>query len=204
MYNPNGLIRIKKESFAIRCEICHQADCFDPRENYCSRCQFMSLIPIETKSIHISRVSYLVYLLLNLSITTISYGLLQTFHPILRHENIFLFFFPMTAITACLFPLNYRYLINKATLGRKIAVFYSTFLIALVLYGMYLCLYSQLPSISINSGIGTIILFELFVIVVGHIFGLPTLIFMIFVNNYLKAFLFGEVEIKQGKFVIRP
>lgn len=32
-------IVIKNERFPLRCDICHQADCFDPQTNYCSRCQ---------------------------------------------------------------------------------------------------------------------------------------------------------------------
>src|SRR5262249_41002544 len=31
-------LQIKTESFPQRCEICHQADFFDPHTNYCSRC----------------------------------------------------------------------------------------------------------------------------------------------------------------------
>ncbi|MBX7221512.1 MAG: ankyrin repeat domain-containing protein [Blastocatellia bacterium] len=32
------MIQIKAESLPIRCEICHQTDCFDPASNTCSRC----------------------------------------------------------------------------------------------------------------------------------------------------------------------
>jgi hypothetical protein len=31
-------LKIKTETLAQRCEICHQADCFDPERNYCTRC----------------------------------------------------------------------------------------------------------------------------------------------------------------------
>jgi hypothetical protein len=31
-------IKVKNELLPQRCEICHQADCFDPIKNYCSRC----------------------------------------------------------------------------------------------------------------------------------------------------------------------
>ena len=31
-------IQLKVESLPQRCEICHQADCFDASTNYCSRC----------------------------------------------------------------------------------------------------------------------------------------------------------------------
>lgn len=31
-------IHIKAELLPKRCEICHQSDCFDPQNNYCSRC----------------------------------------------------------------------------------------------------------------------------------------------------------------------
>lgn len=30
--------KIKKQSFAQKCDICHQADCFDAVNNFCSRC----------------------------------------------------------------------------------------------------------------------------------------------------------------------
>lgn len=32
-------IKIKSESLAVRCEICHQSDCFSAEENFCSRCK---------------------------------------------------------------------------------------------------------------------------------------------------------------------
>jgi hypothetical protein len=31
-------IKVKTESLPERCETCHQSDCFDPAQNYCSRC----------------------------------------------------------------------------------------------------------------------------------------------------------------------
>ncbi|KAF0247310.1 MAG: hypothetical protein FD167_3292, partial [bacterium] len=198
---PSSEMKIKKESFALRCEVCHQVDCFDPTKNYCSRCQFVP--HKQTKKINISRVSYLVYLLLNLSITTISYGLLQTFHPILIHESTFLFFFPMTVITTSLFLFNYKYLANKATLVRQIRVFYSTFFIALLLYGMYICFSVQLPHITLKKTIDSIVFFEYMSLGLGHIFGLPVLIFMIFINTCLKKFLYGELQTTQNKFAIK-
>ncbi|MFQ3580423.1 MAG: hypothetical protein SNJ67_13920 [Chloracidobacterium sp.] len=32
-------LRVRSVSLAARCEICHQADCYDPASNVCSRCQ---------------------------------------------------------------------------------------------------------------------------------------------------------------------
>lgn len=29
---------INSKSLPTRCEVCHQTDCFDPEDNYCSRC----------------------------------------------------------------------------------------------------------------------------------------------------------------------
>lgn len=52
------MIKVKKESLAERCEICHQRDCFDEAANYCLRCKGVkSLIkPIskETKPIRLN------------------------------------------------------------------------------------------------------------------------------------------------------
>ena len=31
-------LQIKTEYLPERCEICHKADCYDPKTNYCSRC----------------------------------------------------------------------------------------------------------------------------------------------------------------------
>ncbi|MEW6736483.1 MAG: hypothetical protein AB1489_34650 [Acidobacteriota bacterium] len=31
-------LKVKTESLPERCEICHQADCFDPHSQYCTRC----------------------------------------------------------------------------------------------------------------------------------------------------------------------
>jgi hypothetical protein len=53
-----NMLKVKKESLAKRCEICHQRDCFDEVANYCLRCKgIKSLIkPIskETKSIRLN------------------------------------------------------------------------------------------------------------------------------------------------------
>ena len=35
-------LHIKAETFPKRCEVCHQADCFDPQKNYCVRCDGVS------------------------------------------------------------------------------------------------------------------------------------------------------------------
>lgn len=31
-------LQINSESPALRCDVCHQTDCFDPKTSYCSRC----------------------------------------------------------------------------------------------------------------------------------------------------------------------
>src|SRR4051812_43798984 len=36
-------LKIKTESLPARCEVCHQADRFDPIINYCSRCELLSV-----------------------------------------------------------------------------------------------------------------------------------------------------------------
>lgn len=38
----SGLV-INAESLATRCEICHQADCFDASNSYCTRCSHPTL-----------------------------------------------------------------------------------------------------------------------------------------------------------------
>jgi hypothetical protein len=40
-------IKIKSASMPFRCEICHQADCFDASKNYCSRCSGRT--PVENR-----------------------------------------------------------------------------------------------------------------------------------------------------------
>lgn len=201
MYYTNNVIRVKKESFALRCEICHQTDCFEREKNYCSRCQTAFSKPVEEKkAISISLASYIVYLLMNLSITTLSYYLLQAF--IVKYD-LLLFFFPMTAITSLLFPFNYKYLVSKSTFGRKVFVFYSTFLIALLIYGAYLCAYMQPIHLTPMEILRNLFLFEAVSLAFGHICGLPTLAFMIFINNFYKKFLFGQNEVKERKFLIK-
>lgn len=37
-------MKVKQQRLPVRCEICHQADFFDPINNSCSRCQNLSLI----------------------------------------------------------------------------------------------------------------------------------------------------------------
>lgn len=43
-------IKIKRESLAERCEICHQSDQFDPMTNRCSRCELVPLNPDQSGS----------------------------------------------------------------------------------------------------------------------------------------------------------
>lgn len=31
-------LQIKNQTFAQRCEVCHQSDCYDSQKDYCSRC----------------------------------------------------------------------------------------------------------------------------------------------------------------------
>ena len=42
------VLTIKRELPALRCEICHQADCFDQETNFCARCVGISapLVPV--------------------------------------------------------------------------------------------------------------------------------------------------------------
>lgn len=42
------VLTIKRELPALRCEICHQSDCFDPEANFCARCVGISapLVPV--------------------------------------------------------------------------------------------------------------------------------------------------------------
>ncbi len=43
-------LKIKRESLAKRCEICHQSDQFDPATNRCSRCELVPLNPDQSGS----------------------------------------------------------------------------------------------------------------------------------------------------------
>ncbi len=36
---------LKEESLAIRCEVCHQSDQFNPKKNYCKRCGIIAELP---------------------------------------------------------------------------------------------------------------------------------------------------------------
>jgi hypothetical protein len=94
-------LQIKTEYFPARCEVCHQSDCFDVYNNYCSRCLNI------TNEINISSGSYkanpkyedLVKLLFGLTIGTVlgmfieslMIGLLLSpiFWIILRQKNKF-------------------------------------------------------------------------------------------------------------------
>src|SRR5690242_10187404 len=40
----NRELKIKTESLPIRCEVCHQADLFDPHTGYCQRCKQTAII----------------------------------------------------------------------------------------------------------------------------------------------------------------
>src|SRR5690242_9754936 len=40
--NLSFFMKIIKDTFPIRCEICHQSDCFDQINEFCSRCKFRS------------------------------------------------------------------------------------------------------------------------------------------------------------------
>ena len=202
MYQANTELKIKNEYFATRCEVCHKADAFDPITNYCTRCQYVNVEPPIVNEKTIKRGSYIRYLILNISITTLSYLALQLFHPILVREKITLFFLPISIITIFPFLFNYRFLVNKATVLRQIIVFYITFLTTLIVYGVYLGFFLGWSE-PFNNPVGLIFTGLFFSVMFGHIFGFPTLVFMIFINNLLKKFLFGEQKIEPKKFVIR-
>src|SRR5207253_11452443 len=40
-----------RRSSDLRCEVCHQTDCFDPETNYCTRCDFTSITEWKKKEI---------------------------------------------------------------------------------------------------------------------------------------------------------
>ena len=46
--------QIKTESQPVRCEICHQVDCFDAQRNYCSRC---ASLPVLTEEKIVPRIA---------------------------------------------------------------------------------------------------------------------------------------------------
>ncbi|MBI4748318.1 MAG: hypothetical protein HY774_07495, partial [Acidobacteria bacterium] len=43
-------LKVKRESLAERCEICHQSDQFDPATNLCTRCELVPLNPDQSGS----------------------------------------------------------------------------------------------------------------------------------------------------------
>jgi hypothetical protein len=51
-------IQIKEESLPSRCEICHQADCFDALANHCSRCADVALEGRQLHSAVLTRRSF--------------------------------------------------------------------------------------------------------------------------------------------------
>src|SRR2546426_11649741 len=50
-------LQIKSESLPERCEICHREDCFDPQNNYCSRCGNTGDIEKNSDRSHLSIVN---------------------------------------------------------------------------------------------------------------------------------------------------
>jgi hypothetical protein len=47
-------IKIKKESLAKRCEICHQSDYFEPNKNQCLRCENLIIIQSDKESFRVN------------------------------------------------------------------------------------------------------------------------------------------------------
>ena len=44
-------IKVKNQGRAIRCEVCHQSDCYDQYMNTCSRCETVSLLVLQNQNI---------------------------------------------------------------------------------------------------------------------------------------------------------
>lgn len=49
------MLKIKKEKFAEKCEICHQKDCFDPTNNFCGRCSLLNLATSDSHNLIIEQ-----------------------------------------------------------------------------------------------------------------------------------------------------
>ncbi|MBX7220800.1 MAG: TMEM43 family protein [Blastocatellia bacterium] len=47
-------LQIKRETLPVRCEICHQTDCFDPLSNSCSRCA--AVVPVTGHTLPHTRI----------------------------------------------------------------------------------------------------------------------------------------------------
>ncbi len=43
-------LRVRSVSLAVRCEVCHQSDCYDPETNICSRCHDVLPLVVPRKS----------------------------------------------------------------------------------------------------------------------------------------------------------
>jgi hypothetical protein len=65
-------MNIKSETLPQRCEICHQADCFDAQTNYCTRCgKAKGSYPIKKYSGHFLKIRRAVWFLLSIVIDLI-------------------------------------------------------------------------------------------------------------------------------------
>lgn len=53
-------LRINRESLATRCDICHQSDNYDPRNNRCSRCEDRTEIDLMEGSLSLENNSFIV------------------------------------------------------------------------------------------------------------------------------------------------
>jgi hypothetical protein len=48
MYFSGMSFLLQREGLPVRCEICHQSDCFNPQDNFCSRCHARNGVIVRT------------------------------------------------------------------------------------------------------------------------------------------------------------
>lgn len=114
------IIKVKTESLPTRCEICHQSDLFDANNNFCDRCNTIS---IDTKTSDNSSVKYSKLhpfsklKPINLSLTFIlsliygfnllsEYGIWYIKNPLLASLVLFIIFLNIFFVAACSHKLD--------------------------------------------------------------------------------------------------
>jgi hypothetical protein len=130
---------------------------------------------------------HLIFLTLNGALASAACYFLWQRLPFLANEPASLLFWPMTLISLFTFALFYPILKRQPGPSSRAAVLYLAFLASLVLYGGYL--WSMVRD-------GTVMMIPL-ALLAGHLYGVPFLVVIWFVNMTLTPILFGKPKVVQ-------
>ena len=130
----------------------------------------------------VAPVRWLGFVVLTTSIVTAYCTLAGCALPPLRNESASLLVLPMAVISGAVASAFYPALAHRETRSSRVIVMYGAFVLALVVYGVYLWMV-------IPGGTITLIVTAL---VLGHLYGVPAFLLVVLASSIMGRVLFSE------------